>query len=236
MEHSVLAKDACILSIKAEHQANAEHIQAFQRGRIGGILVLYEQRIVQLSYQLASLQRNLHFFLDTLISRVHQELQAGVFLFQFRQRNHFRGIIGAVHVVDVKLFEVADHNPSGIHIVGQITSITPCLLERGQHRAVTLLVALSQINVCALLLNQNVGVLQIAIDKAGVAKFHRYFKFDRICCLLHTEHILKQRNPKPLGFLLFITVVCPVLHELLGCGFLLCICHLYFPPKHKGVL
>lgn len=114
MEHPMLAKNACILSIKAEHQANAEHIQAFQRGRIGWILVLLEQRIVQFTHQLASLQRNLHFFLDTLISRVHQELQAVVFLFQFCQRNHFRGIIGAVNVVDVKLFEVADHNPSGI--------------------------------------------------------------------------------------------------------------------------
>ena len=70
--------------------------------------------------------------------------------------------------MDVKLLEIADHNPSGIHIVGQITSITPCLLERGQHGAVTLLVALSQVNVCALLLNQNVGVLQIAINKADI--------------------------------------------------------------------
>ena len=236
MEHSVLAKDACILSIKAEHQANAEHIQAFQRGRIRGILVLFEQGIVQFTHQLARLQRNLHFFLDTLVSRVHQELQAVVFLFQFRQRNHFRGIIGAVHVVDVKLLEIADHNPSGIHIVGQITSIAAGLLERGQHGAVTLLVALSQVNVCTLLLNQYMGIFQITINEAGMAELHRHFKFDCIHCLFYAEHILKQSNPKQLGFLLFIAVTCPVLNKLLGCGFLLCICHLYFPPKHKGVL
>ena len=48
--------------------------------------------------------------------------------------------------MDMKFLEIADHNPPGIPIVGQVAGIAPGLLKRSQHRAVTLPVALPQIS------------------------------------------------------------------------------------------
>ena len=88
-----------------------------------------------------------------LAASVHHELQTVSLPLQVRQLEDFRFIIGAVHVVDAELLEVADHNPAGILIVGQIPGIPPGLLEGGQHGPVRLLVTLCQINIPSLLLD-----------------------------------------------------------------------------------
>ena len=152
--------------------------------------------------------------MNTLVAFVHKELQTGIFLFQIFQPDDLRGVIGTVHIVDMEFLKVADNDPAGVHIVGEITGIAACLLEGGQHRAVGLLVALPKVNICALLLDQHPGVFNIAVNKAGMIQFYPYFKFNGIGGLLHAEHILQKGDPKPLGLLLFVTVTRPILHKL----------------------
>ena len=73
-----------------------------------------------------------------LAAGVHQELQTVKLLLQIRQLENLRLVIGTVHIMDTELLEVTDNNPAGDLIKGQISSITPCLLKWGQHRAVRL--------------------------------------------------------------------------------------------------
>ena len=47
MKHQVLAKDARVLGIQAEHQAHTELVQVFQRLRVLGIMVLLQQPVIQ---------------------------------------------------------------------------------------------------------------------------------------------------------------------------------------------
>ena len=53
------------------------------------------------------------------------------FFFQVRQLENFRLVIGAVHIVNLELLEVADDNPAGILVMGQIPGISSGLLVRG---------------------------------------------------------------------------------------------------------
>jgi len=107
---------------------------------------------------------------------VHKELQAVVLLLQVRQLEDFRLVIGAIHIVNLELLEVADDDPPGILVMGQIPGIPSGLLVRGQHTAVRLLVPVTQINVPALLLDQDTGGFDVAVNEAGVVQLHRDFK------------------------------------------------------------
>ena len=103
-----------------------------------------------------------------LAASVHQKLQAVKFLFQVRQLENFRLVVGTVHIVNLELLEIADDNPAGILVMGQIPGISSSLLVRGQHTAVRLLVPFPQVNVPALLLNQDTGGFDVAVNEAGV--------------------------------------------------------------------
>ena len=131
--------------------------------------------------------------------------------------------------MDMELFEVTDNNPAGVHIMGQVASITTGLLEWGQHRAVGLLVPSGEVNICAFLLNQHMGIFDIAVNKAGMVQLHANLKFYGIGRLFHSKNILEQINPEPLGFLFLVAMACPILYKLLGSGFLLYICHIFAP-------
>ena len=176
MEHTLAAKNASVLGIQTEHQPDAQLVQTFQRFRVAGVLILFQERVIEYPYQLTSLQGDFHFLLDMFAASVHKELQAVVLLLQVRQLEDFRLVIGTVHIVNLKFLEVADHNPAWNLVIRQIPGIAAGLLIRGQHTAVRLLVPFPQINVPAFLLNQDTGGFNIAVNEAGVVQFHRDFK------------------------------------------------------------
>ena len=169
MEHIPPPENPGILGVQAEHQPNAKGIQAFQRFRGGGVFVLLQQRIIQHTHQFTGLQGNFHFLFDGLTSGVHQKLQSGIILLQICQHQYFRLAVGEVHIVDLKGLEITDHDPARRLIKREVSGITAGLLVRRQHLTVRLLIALFQINVRAFLLNQNAGISQITVNKAGVA-------------------------------------------------------------------
>ena len=136
MEHTLAAEDTRVLSVEAEHQPDAELVQAFQRFGGAGVFVLFQEGIVEYPHQLASLEGDFHFFFDMLLAGVHQEIQPGVFLLQVGQQYHLRLVVGPVHVMDLKCLEIADDDPAGLLWIGQEPSITPPLLERREHRPI----------------------------------------------------------------------------------------------------
>ena len=168
-----------------------------------------------------------------LILRVHEKLQPGVFLFEVRQPKHLRLVVGAVHVVYLEGPEVADDDPAGVPVVGQIPGVAPGLLERSQEGAVRLGRALVQVHVPALLLNEDAGVPDEAVDEAGVVQFHRDLKVDVFLRLGHAVDFLQQRQPKGLRFLLFVAPALPVGGKLPGGGPSLLVRHIQSPYQMK---
>ena len=73
-EHFMLSKNSCIFCIQTEHQPNAEHIQTFQCFLRLWILVLFQNRIVQLPHQIAGFERNLHLFFQMLTACIYKKL------------------------------------------------------------------------------------------------------------------------------------------------------------------
>ena len=115
---------------------------------------------------------------------------------QVLQPHDLRFIVGAVHVVDLELLEIADDDPAGNLVIGQIPGIAAGLLVGGQHTAVRLLVPFPQVDIPALLLNQDTGRRNVAVNKAGVIQLHREFKGDVLVRLGHVVYLLQQGNPE----------------------------------------
>lgn len=101
-----------------------------------------------------------------------------IFFLQIVQRHYFRLIIRTVHIVDMKLTEIADHNPTWIHIMRQIACIATGLLIGYQYRTIRLFIAPPQVNVRALLLNKNAGLPDISINKTDMIQLHRILEFN----------------------------------------------------------
>ena len=215
VEHAIVAENARVLGIQAEYQPHAEHIQAFQRALVGGILILRQEGIVELAHQLARLHGDFHFALNLLVAGVHQKIQAAIFLFQIRKAQNLRRFVGAVHIVNVEFLKIAHDNPARVLIVRKKARIAPRLLKRREHGAVGLLIALAQINVLPLLLNQDAGGLDQTVDKAGVTQLHGNLKFDEFVRLGYAINPLQKRHPEGLRFLLFIAATLPACGKLL---------------------
>ena len=225
VEHiPAVVENARILGVQAEHQPDAQGVQAFQRLWVGGVFVLLQEGIVQHAHQLAGLERDLFFMLDGIAAGVHQEIQLGAVCGQVGQGQHLRLPVGEVHVVDLKGLEVAHHDPPGLLRLGQIGPIPPGLLIGGQEGAVRLLIATGQHDVLALLLHQHPGLGNIAVDKLGGA-------FPCAGVVHHAEDLLQQRQPERLGLLLLVPTVLPVRRKLSRRRPLLHVRHGVSPPE-----
>ena len=235
VKHVLAPKDPRVLGIKAEHQPHAQHIQALQAARVGGILVLRQQRVVQPAHDGAGRYGNLHLLLDVLVFAVHQKLQAVIIPFQILKINNLWLAKGLFHIINIKLRKVARHNPARTLRIGQLGRIALGLLEGGQQAAVRLLDRLVQIFIQALLLNQHVGAGDDAVNKAGVVQHNLVFKADKLRWVLHLQHLAQKLQPKGLAFTLFVALACPVLDKLLHSQALLLLrCrHLYHSVSRK---
>ena len=90
-----------------------------------------------------------------------------VFLLQISQLDDLGLGIGLVHVMDMEFLEVGNHDPAGGHVVGQQPCIATGLLEGRKEAPVALLIALFEVDIQALLLDQDAGRVNIAVDKDG---------------------------------------------------------------------
>ena len=239
VEHiPAVVENARILGVQAEHQPDAQGVQAFQRLWVGWVLVLLQEGIVQHAHQLAGLERDLFFMLDGIAAGVHQEIQLGAVCGQVGQGQHLRLSVGEVHVVDLKGLEIAHHDPPGLLRLGQIGPIPPGLLIGGQEGAVGLLIAPGQHDVLALLLHQHPGLGDVAVDefggalpRAGVVHLHTALEADVLLRLLHPKDLLQQRQPERLGLLLLVPAVLPVRRKLSCRRPLLHVRHGVSPPE-----
>ena len=102
VEHPPPAKNPGVLGVQAEHQTDAQRVEAFQRLRALRVLVLLEQGVIEDPHNLARLQGDLHLLLDAGVAGIHQELQAGILALQVGQAHNFRVVVGAVHIVNLK--------------------------------------------------------------------------------------------------------------------------------------
>jgi len=150
---------------KQKHQPDAELVQAFQRFREAGVLVLLQERVIEHPNQFPGLEGNFHFPFDIFTPGVHQKIKAVVLLLQVGQLEDFRLVVGPVHVVDPKRLEIADHDPTGLLGRRKVAAIPPRLLVEGQEGTVGLLVAFTQINILALLLNKNTGCGKVGVNE-----------------------------------------------------------------------
>ncbi len=138
VKHCFAAKNAGVLGVEAENQADAQHIQAFQRFRAFRVCVFGEQSVVESAHQFAGLERNLHFFLDMRFLFVYQKFQPVVFFGQVGEQKAFRVVIGLLHIVNVEFFKIADDNPAGTLGIRQIGGVSLRLLKWRQQRPVGL--------------------------------------------------------------------------------------------------
>ena len=220
VELAVPAEDAGVLGIEAEHQPDAEHIQAFQAVWISGVLVLRQNFVVECAHQLAGLEGNFHFLLDIAVAGVHQELQAIIFLFQVLEIDDLRFAVGALHVVDVELGKVAGDHPPRVLGNRQLCDVPLGLLERGQLGPVRLGDGLAQVLAQALLLDHDMGGGDGPVDEAGVVEVHLLLKGDEILRMFHPIYIAQQREPEGLTVAFFISAVFPDLGKALRGGLL----------------
>ena len=85
LEHAVTAENAGVLRVQAEHQPDAEGVEAFQGFGALWVLVLLQQGVVQHPHDLPGLEGDLHLLLYHRAPCIHQELETVVFLFQVGQ-------------------------------------------------------------------------------------------------------------------------------------------------------
>ena len=120
-----------------------------------------------------------------------------VFLLQIGQFEDFRLIVGKAHIVDSELLEVAYYDPAGLFRLRQISAIAPSLLERGQHSPVRLALPLFQVDLHSLLLDQNAGSGNVAVNifRGGraiiVVNLYPFLKFDSGRGLLDPAQVLQ---------------------------------------------
>lgn len=98
-----------------------------------------------------------------------------------------------------------------------------------------LLDGLVQLFPQALLLNEDMGRWDKAVDEAGVIQHDLIFKGDELVRLLHPVDLLEQGQPKGLAVALLIALALPVGGKLFRGGAALCICHGLLPPQRNTV-
>ena len=108
------AKDSRILSVKAKNKTYTKLVQGLLRLRILRVLVLCQNLVVQHTHNLTGLDTDVELFLQVDIGIIDQEAEARVFLFKVCQLDNLRGIVGALHVVNLKGGEIAGNNPAGV--------------------------------------------------------------------------------------------------------------------------
>ena len=140
-----------------------------------------------------------------------------------------RLVVGPVHVVYLKGLEVADDDPAGILVMGQISGIAPGLLEGSQAGAVRLPGAFAKTDIPALLLDEDAGVPDETVDETGMVQLYGDLKVDVLLRLGHTEDFLQQRQPEGLRLLFFVAAVLPIGGELSGGGPLFPVGHIPVP-------
>ena len=220
MELAVPAEDAGILGIEAEHQPDAEHIQAFQAVWIGGVLVLRQNFVVECAHQLAGLEGNFHFLFDIAVAGVHQELQAVVFLFQVLEVDDLRLAVGALHIIDVELGKVAGDHPPWMLGDRQLGDVPLGLLEGGQFGPIRLGDRLPQVFAQALLLDHDAGGRDGPVDETGMVQVHLLLKGNKLARVLYPIYIMQQAEPEGLAVAFFISAVFPDLDKALRGGLL----------------
>ena len=109
--------------------------------------------------------------------------------FQVCQGNDFRLTIGEVHVMYLKGFKVADNDPAGRLVKGEIPGIASGLLIRRQQLTVGLLQSLFEADPSALLLDQHSRLRDVTVNKTGMCQLDREFKFHEFFRLFYAEYI-----------------------------------------------
>ena len=146
-----------VFRVKAEHQPNAEFVQTFQRPRVVRARVLFEQRVVEFPDQFARLDGQLGFFMDFRLGFVDNDLQVLDVVFQFFQLEDKTVVFRLVHVIKMEFPKVADDNPSVLLIERERVVVTQRLFVRRAELAVGLPLRFGQVDVRALLYNENFG-------------------------------------------------------------------------------
>ena len=215
------AKYPRVLGIQAEHQPDAQLVQAFQGFRVGRVFVLLQKRIVQQAHDLPGLHGDFHLPPGVDVFLADQEGQAVILLFQIGQQKLLGFAVGLLHVVDIEFGKVACNHPAGVLGNRQLGNVPLGLLKRREQRPVRLFDRLVQVLTQALLLDQNLGGGDISVNERGVVQVYLVFKFDEGRHVLHAEHVCQQRQPELLALALFIALVLPLLGKFLRRLFLL---------------
>ena len=213
-------EDARILGIQAENKADAEFVQAFECGFGGFVDVALQNLIIEVSDKLTCLYGKLHFALDVIVCDIDQEVEPGTVFGEFFEQNLIGGAGGILHVVDEERGEIASDDPTGMLGDRQLGDVAFRLFERGKERAIGLFDRGAQVFIDALLLDQDTGGWDDAIDEAGMIEFDLAFEPDPFLRFSYPEHIAQKREPEGLGFAFFISFALPVFGKLF-CGFLL---------------
>ena len=225
-----MAEHAGILGIQAEDQPHAQDVEPPERrGRI--VVILGEQRVIELPDDLARLHRHLHLARDVLLLVVDKECQAVVLLAQVLEQDLLGLPIGPLHVIDEKLLKIARHNPARMLRQRHVGHIALGLLVGGEHRAVALLDGGTQVLAQRLLLNEHARRGDVTVDEVGGIDLDLFLITDKLRRVLHAIDQRQQLGPEQLALALLIALSRPALGKP-RCG----LCNLFLALVHAFTL
>ena len=217
----VLAKDSGILGIKAEHQANTQHVQFMLLPVIHLSSVLAFQLRIDVTNQLTCLSAYFYFLINMGTADVLQELHPMVLIRKVFQTYHFIPFGKfTIEVMDMKLIEIASHNPVGTTLGRHVVGIPLGLLVRSQFQLVALVNLLVKVNSTLLLFYQHLGRRNQPVDSFGLT-IHTYLRLevDELFYILHSIDGTQQIQPKllcDLDFILSFFILLPERSEFPG--------------------
>ena len=215
MKHAAAAENAGVFRVKAEHEADAEHVEAFERAGASRFGVLRGERVVDEPDDFARGDGDFRLASDVFASRVDEKLQAVVFLSEVFEQNHLRLAFGVFHVVDVEFGEVAGDDPARMLRERELGDVALRLLKGVELRAVGLADGRVEFLAEGFLLDQDFRGGNVPVDEACAVEFDLLFEDDEVLGLFYAENVAKKRRPKRLALAFFVALVFPLPREFL---------------------
>lgn len=220
------AENAGVFRVEAENEADAKHVEAFERALGGGIAVAAENFVVKQPDEFAGFDGKLHFALEVRgVPVVGEKGKAVVFFREIFEEDDFGRVVRAFHVVDAKFAEIADDDPARFFGKFEFVGVAFRLLERREERAVGLFGGLGEVDIFAFLLDEHARCGNGGVDERGVPEADAVFKSDKLRGIAHAVNEVEKLHPESLGFAFFVAAIFPFGGEIGGGGALFGVSH-----------
>lgn len=125
------------------------------------------------------------------------------FILEIGKTNDFGRSFGPIHIIYMKLLEIAKNYPSWVLADRKFRDITPCLSKWSERVSITLRNTGMKVLTYALLLNQDFCRRNAGINETCPINMGTFLKLYQFLGPVYSKNITQQREPKHLAFTLF---------------------------------